>query len=54
MEVWQNRFEDMRNRSWTKTGQCEHCEVYKLCEGNGLHWWDEERKNVLRCHYHLL
>ncbi len=52
--VWNNKFKSLRKRNWTKTGQCINCKVYKWCEGNGLHFWDSEKKNVLRCHYHLL
>lgn len=49
-DVWENRFEIMRNRSWTKTGQCNNCQFWKYCQGNGLHWWNDKRDNVIRCH----
>jgi len=54
MDCWENRFEVMRDRSWTKTGLCADCAVYKWCEGNGLHLRDERSGNLLRCHYHML
>jgi radical SAM enzyme (rSAM/lipoprotein system) len=50
-EIWQNRFQPFRNRRWTKTGQCEKCGSYKDCNGNGLHNWQGDKKNVLVCHY---
>jgi radical SAM protein with 4Fe4S-binding SPASM domain len=49
-DVWENRFEIMRKRSWTKTGQCRECHLWKYCQGNGLHWWDDKKENVIRCH----
>lgn len=49
-EVWQNKFQPFRNREWTKIGQCELCEDYKDCMGNGFHNWHGDKKNVLVCH----
>ena len=49
-EIWQERFKPFRDRSWTKTGQCQHCHDYKDCQGNGLHNWHGDKKNVLVCH----
>ncbi len=49
-EVWQNRFQPFRDRSWTKIGQCESCIDYRNCQGNGFHNWHGGRKNVLVCH----
>lgn len=51
VEVWNTRFQKMRNREWTKTGDCATCEVYRYCEGNGLHIRDEKTGNLLRCQY---
>jgi radical SAM protein with 4Fe4S-binding SPASM domain len=50
-DVWQKRFQVFRNRSWTKTGKCEHCSEYRNCEGNGMHYWHGSKENVLECHY---
>ena len=49
-EIWQTKFQDFRNRSWTRTGQCENCTVYTDCQGNGLHNWHGYKENVLVCH----
>ena len=49
-DVWQNKYEKMRNRAWTKTGQCANCASYKWCEGNGLHLRDENTGELLHCH----
>lgn len=53
-EVWINRFQKYRDRSWTKTGLCAECEVYKYCEGSGLHLRDEKTGELLFCHLHRL
>jgi radical SAM enzyme (rSAM/lipoprotein system) len=49
-EIWQNKYLVFRDRSWTKTGQCEKCTDYKDCQGNGMHYWHGDKKNVLVCH----
>ncbi len=54
MDVWNNRFGIMRNRSWTKVGLCEHCDVFDWCRGNGLHLRDFENNTVMRCHYQMI
>lgn len=48
-EVWENRFENYRNRSWAKQGECADCKMFRYCEGNGMHLHDEEGK-LLLCH----
>ncbi|MBN2532323.1 MAG: TIGR04133 family radical SAM/SPASM protein [Spirochaetales bacterium] len=53
-DVWEHRFQVMRNRKWTKTGSCTDCSVYKWCLGNGLHLREEKTGNLLRCHYRML
>ena len=52
-EVWQNRFQVMRDRSWAKKGQCKDCKVWRYCEGSGLHLYDDNG-DLLTCHYHRL
>lgn len=49
-EVWQNKYQLYRDRSWTKTGECADCEYFKTCEGNGLHLRDEKTGELLFCH----
>lgn len=53
-KVWNERFQLMRDRSWTRTGKCATCKSYKYCEGNGLHLRDEQSGEVLCCHLDLL
>lgn len=52
-DVWQNRFQVMRDRSWARKGQCKDCKVWRYCEGSGLHLYDEDG-NLLVCHYRKL
>ena len=54
LDVWNNKFEIMRKRDWTKKGECSKCKVYKWCEGNGLHLHDELTGKLLYCHYNNL
>jgi radical SAM protein with 4Fe4S-binding SPASM domain len=54
IDIWNNEFKIMRDRSWTKTGMCESCNMYKWCGGNGMHLWDLEKKELLQCHYKSL
>lgn len=49
-EVWNNRFEPFRNREWAHTGACANCEMWRYCEGNGMHLHDDDGK-LLVCHY---
>jgi radical SAM enzyme (rSAM/lipoprotein system) len=52
LEIWNNRFDVMRNRKWTKTGICSHCKDYKNCSGGAMHLWDEKKDNPLVCVNH--
>ena len=50
IDVWNNRYEVMRDRSWTKTGKCKDCKSYCFCKGNGLHLRDNNTLELLFCH----
>ncbi|HEX3020118.1 MAG TPA: TIGR04133 family radical SAM/SPASM protein [Chitinispirillaceae bacterium] len=53
-DVWNNRFQVMRNREWAKTGECKNCKVWKHCKGNGLHLRDQKSGELLFCNYRHL
>lgn len=36
-DVWTNRFQVYRDRSWMKTGDCADCQFFRYCNGNGMH-----------------
>ncbi len=48
-DVWQNKFEQYRDRSWMKTGTCAKCKFWRYCEGNGMHLRDSEGR-LTHCH----
>lgn len=52
-EVWNNRFQQYRDRSWTRKGVCADCKMFRYCEGNGLHLYDDDA-NLRFCHMHRL
>jgi radical SAM protein with 4Fe4S-binding SPASM domain len=49
LEVWNSRFEVMRNRNWTRTGICAGCKDYKNCNGGAMHLWDEKQDCIMTC-----
>ncbi|SHF75691.1 radical SAM enzyme, rSAM/lipoprotein system [Bacteroides luti] len=53
MEIWNNRFENFRNREWMKKDKCAKCNYFRYCEGNGMHLRNNEGK-LLICHYNKL
>jgi radical SAM enzyme (rSAM/lipoprotein system) len=48
-DVWDNRFEVMRKRNWTKTGVCKKCRDYGNCKGGAMHLWNGKRDVIMRC-----
>ena len=51
--VWQKGFKPYRDRSWAKRDACAKCEVWRYCQGNGMHLHDDSGK-LLFCHYQRL
>jgi radical SAM enzyme (rSAM/lipoprotein system) len=49
-DVWENRYQVFRDKSWTKTGICADCEFYKHCEGNSMHLRHEKTGELMFCH----
>ena len=49
-DVWQNRYQVMRDRSWAKIGECKDCKYWRYCEGSSLHLRDEKTKELAYCH----
>ena len=48
VEVWENGYANMRDRSWARTGECADCKYWKWCRGNGLHLRDDEGR-LMHC-----
>ncbi len=54
IEVWNKKFQPMRQRNWAKVGLCTDCKEFKWCRGNGIHLRDMENNEVLRCHLKMI
>lgn len=54
MDIWNNKFHHMRDRSWAKKGKCADCKKWKFCLGNGMHLHDDLSSAVSRCNYEIL
>ncbi len=52
--IWENRYQIMRDRTWMKQGDCADCRYFKYCDGNGLHLRDGKSGELLFCHLHRL
>lgn len=49
-DVWNNRFEVMRNRRWLKHDECARCKAWDWCAGGPFHLRGDEGK-MLHCNY---
>lgn len=52
-QVWQERFAEYRRRDWAHKGECADCEMWRYCQGNGMHLYDDDRR-LLTCHWRRL
>ena len=52
-DVWQNRFQKYRDRSWARKGACAECDFFRYCKGSGMHLYDDNEE-LLFCHYHRM
>lgn len=49
-DVWQNRFEQMRDRRWMKQGECRDCLAWDWCVGGPMHLRGDQGE-MLHCNY---
>lgn len=49
MDVWDNRFQVMRERNWMKCGPCAKCNDYRQCLGGAMHLREGKDQNIMRC-----
>jgi len=57
LTVWQERYQDFRNRLWMKQGECQRCGQWRHCKGNSFHLRDFQTRASRLCHckeYQLL
>ncbi len=50
LDVWENKYQEFRNRNWMKTGECKNCKDWNLCQGNSFHLWDLDHNCPKICH----
>ena len=50
-DVWDNKFDCMRNRTWMLTGICSNCKAFKNCGGGAMHLWNDKKESILCCLY---
>ena len=54
MDVWNTRYQNMRDRSWAKKGKCAKCKSWKWCLGNGLHLYENMSSPAAHCNMDML
>lgn len=54
VDIWNDRFQIMRDRSWTKKGSCGKCKHWKNCMGNGMHLHKDMENGPGICNMRLL
>ena len=54
VDIWNDRFQIMRDRSWTKKGSCGKCKDWKNCMGNGMHLHKDMESGPGICNMRLL
>ncbi len=53
-QVWENGFKNYRDRTWMRqTEPCKSCDMFRYCEGNGMHL-REENGELMLCHLHRI
>lgn len=52
-DVWNTRFSQYREFGWKQNAACANCEVWRWCNGNGMHLRDDAR-NLSFCNYRHL
>lgn len=52
--VWETRYALFRDRGWTRQGSCGGCDQWRVCRGNSLHLWDDQKGAPHWCHHGIL
>jgi radical SAM protein with 4Fe4S-binding SPASM domain len=50
-EVWDQRYQALRDRGWTRKGECARCPEFRRCQGGALHLYPTPQDEPLRCLY---
>ena len=49
VDVWENKFEQFREKRITTNEKCKKCKSYKYCRGDSFHTWNYEEKVPKMC-----
>lgn len=52
-DVWENRYHNLRDRSWTRRGICGDCDAYRRCGGGSMHLYEDTEAPLTRCLYQM-
>ena len=50
LDVWDNRFQVMRDRNWMRCGMCASCKDFKQCLGGAMHLRPAYGEPIRRCY----
>ena len=50
LDVWDNRFQFMRDRTWMRCGICASCKDFKQCLGGAMHLRPGFGESIRRCY----
>lgn len=53
-EAWENRYTNMRERSWMRNECCGSCRDWNNCQASSLHLWDWAANQPNTCHLRML
>lgn len=54
-EVWNTKYQDYRDRSWTRElGPCRHCDKFDICHGGAFHLYEDKETPTARCFYEMV
>jgi len=53
-EVWKEKYDIFRDRSWTRKGPCAECRFFDICRGGAMHLYPDIKSPFLRCLYLML
>ena len=51
IDVWENKYQIFRDRSWMKKDRCAGCREWKYCQGGPFHLWSPDAATTKLCHF---
>jgi radical SAM protein with 4Fe4S-binding SPASM domain len=53
-DVWEPRYQNLRDRSWMRKGKCGKCSQLERCNGGAVHLYQSTQSETIRCLYLLV